>query len=112
VDGGEKSAADIRQARGDAIFVRCDVSSEDQVKAMVQPTLDQYGHIDILVNNAGIGMFKSVLDTSGEDRDRCLDVNLKGVFLCSKYVIPHMQAVGKCPSSTHPRFRHTAGSTT
>jgi NAD(P)-dependent dehydrogenase (short-subunit alcohol dehydrogenase family) len=95
VDGGEKSAADIRQARGDATFVRCDVSEEDQVKSMVQTTLDQYGRIDILANNAGIGMFKSVLDTSGQDWDRCLDVNLKGVFLCSKYVIPHMQAVGK-----------------
>ncbi len=94
-DGGEKSAADIRQAGGNAIFAPCDVSEEERVKAMVHTTLDQYGRIDILVNNAGIGMFKSVLDTSSEDWDRCLNVNLKGVFLCSKYVIPHMQAIGK-----------------
>ncbi len=94
-DGGEKSAADIRQAGGTAMFIRCDVSEEDRVKSMVQTTLDQYGRIDILANNAGIGMFKSVLGTSGQDWDRCLDVNLKGVFLSSKYVIPHMQVVGK-----------------
>ncbi|MBC8253806.1 MAG: SDR family oxidoreductase [Ardenticatenia bacterium] len=94
-DGGEKSAAAIRQVGGNAVFIRCDVSEEDQVKAMVQTTLNQCGRVDILVNNAGIGMFRSALDTSSADWDRCLNVNLKGVFLCSKYVIPHMQAVGK-----------------
>ena len=94
-DGGEKSAADIREVGGNAVFTRCDVSEEDQVKAMVQTTLNQYNRVDILVNNAGIGMFRSVLDTSSADWDRCLNVNLKGVFLCSKYVIPHMQAIGK-----------------
>jgi NAD(P)-dependent dehydrogenase (short-subunit alcohol dehydrogenase family) len=94
-DGGEKSAADIRRAGGNAVFTRCDVSEEDQVRAMVRTTLNRYGRVDTLVNNAGIGMFRSVLDTSSEDWDRCLNVNLKGVFLCSKYVIPHMQTIGK-----------------
>ena len=94
-EAGEKTAEEIRQSGGDAILVNCDVSNEDQVKVMVQATIDKYGRIDVLVNNAGIGVYKSVLDTSSEDWDHCLAVNLKGVFLCSKYAIPHMQAVGK-----------------
>jgi NAD(P)-dependent dehydrogenase (short-subunit alcohol dehydrogenase family) len=92
---GAKTAEDIRQSGGDAIFVKCDVSNEGEVKAMVQAATDKYGRIDVLVNNAGIGVYKPVLEATSEDWDRCLAVNLKGVFLCSKYVIPHMQAVGK-----------------
>ncbi|MBC6935840.1 MAG: SDR family NAD(P)-dependent oxidoreductase [Chloroflexi bacterium] len=92
---GPKTAAEIRDGGGDASFVKCDVSDEDQVKAMVQAALDQYGRIDILVNNAGIGVYKTITDATSEDWDRCLGVNLKGVFLCSKYAIPHMQKIGK-----------------
>ena len=92
---GPKTAEELRQAGGEAIYIKCDVSNEDQVKAMVEQTIQTFGRIDVLVNNAGIGVYKSVLDTSSEDWDRCLNVNLKGVFLCSKYVIPHMQKQGK-----------------
>jgi NAD(P)-dependent dehydrogenase (short-subunit alcohol dehydrogenase family) len=92
---GEKSAEGIRKAGGDAIFVKCDVSNEAEVKAMIDAALQKYGRIDILVNNAGIGVYKSILDASSEDWDRCLGVNLRGVFLCSKYAIPHMQKLGK-----------------
>jgi len=94
-EAGKKTAEEIRQSGGDAIFVHCDVSNEEQVKAMVQATLDKYGRIDVLVNNAGIGVYKPVLEATSEDWDRCLAVNLKSVFLCSKYAIPHMQAAGK-----------------
>jgi hypothetical protein len=92
---GQKTVAEFKAAGGDAIYVKCDVSNEEQVKAMIQATLDKFGQVDILVNNAGIGVYKSVLDTSSEDWDRCLDVNLKGQFLCAKYAIPHMQKIGK-----------------
>ena len=94
-EAGKKTAEEIRQSGGDALFVNCDVSNEEQVKAMVQATLDKYGRIDVLVNNAGIGVYKPVLEATSDDWDHCLAVNLKGVFLCSKYTIPHMQAVGK-----------------
>jgi len=92
---GVKTAEEIKQEGGEAVFVLCDVSNEDQVKAMIGVTLKHFGKIDILVNNAGIGVYKPVLETSSEDWDRCLAVNLKGQFLCSKYAIPHMQNIGK-----------------
>jgi NAD(P)-dependent dehydrogenase (short-subunit alcohol dehydrogenase family) len=93
--GGKATEEEMRKAGGEVMFVKCDISNEDQVKAMVKATLDRYGKIDILVNNAGIGVYKTLLDTSSEDWDRCLSVNLKGQFLCSKYTIPHMQELGK-----------------
>jgi NAD(P)-dependent dehydrogenase (short-subunit alcohol dehydrogenase family) len=92
---GEQTADEIRHKGGEAIFVSCDVSNEEQVKAMALTIRDTYGQLDILVNNAGVGIYKSVLDTTSEEWDRCLDIDLKGVFLCSKYVIPHMQELGK-----------------
>lgn len=104
---GEQTAEEIRHKGGQAIFIACDVSNEEQVKAMVQKTLDTYGQIDILVNNAGVGTYKSVLDTTSEEWDRCLSIDLKSVFLCSKYVIPHMQTLGNGSiinmSSVHSR---------
>lgn len=92
---GSKSAESIRQVGGHAIFIKCDVSNEREVEAMVAMTLDEYGQIDVLVNNAGVGIVGSVLEATSDDWDRCLAVNLKSVFLCSKYVIPHMLAAGK-----------------
>jgi len=94
-ENGKKSAQGFRDIGGQAIYIKCDVSQEDEVKAMIQKVLDEYGRIDILVNNAGIGVYKTILDATSADWDRCLGVNLKGVFLCSKYAIPHMQALGK-----------------
>lgn len=92
---GEEVVAEIREKGGDAIFVKCDVANEDNVQNVVKTTIDTYGHLDILVNNAGIGTYKSVVETTSEEWDRCLAVNLKGFFLFSKYSIPHMQSVGK-----------------
>jgi NAD(P)-dependent dehydrogenase (short-subunit alcohol dehydrogenase family) len=94
-EGGKATEAEMRKAGGDVLFIKCDVSKEAEVQAMVKATLDRFGKIDILVNNAGIGVYKTLLDTSSEDWDRCLSVNLKGQFLCSKYTIPHMQELGK-----------------
>lgn len=92
---GEATAEELRSRGGESIFVQCDVSNEEQVIAMIEAVIRAFGRIDVLVNNAGIGVYKPVLETTSEDWDRCLGVNLKGVFLCSKYAIPHMQKVGK-----------------
>ncbi len=92
---GHSVVESIEQAGGQASFIRCDVASEAEVAAATRHTLETYGTIDVLVNNAGIEMFKSALETSLEDWDRCVNVDLRGVWLCSKSVLPTMLAKGK-----------------
>lgn len=92
---GERVAAELRAAGGDAFFQRCDVSREADVQAFVAATVKRYGTIDVLVNNAGIGVYKTILDATPEEWNRTLAVNLTGVYLVSREVIPHMRAKGR-----------------
>jgi 3-oxoacyl-[acyl-carrier protein] reductase len=87
----------IKRGGGEALSVRADVSSSADVRHLVHSTIDRFGRIDILVNNAGVMVTKSVLDTTEDDWDRTMDVNLKGAYLCSKEVAPVMlrQETGK-----------------
>jgi 3-oxoacyl-[acyl-carrier protein] reductase len=87
----------IKAAGGEALSVGADVSSSADVKKLVRATVDRFGRIDILVNNAGVMVAKSVLETTEDDWDRTIDVNLKGAYLCSKEVAPIMleQEAGK-----------------
>ena len=94
-ENGEKTAKELCESGGDAIFFKCDVSKEDQVDAMVEKTIQVYGRVDILVNNAGVGVYKSFTDATMADWDRALNVNLKGQIFCSRKVVPYMQAQGK-----------------
>jgi NAD(P)-dependent dehydrogenase (short-subunit alcohol dehydrogenase family) len=96
-EAGEKTAQEIRDAGGSAIFVEADVCNEDAVSAMVERTIETFGHVDVLYNNAGIMPAEdgSVTDISEATWDRVMDVNLKSAFLCSKYAIPHMARQGK-----------------
>ena len=80
----------IKAAGAKALAVEVDVSKAGMVADMVQKTLDYFGGIDILFNNAGILVAGSVLDLAEEDWSRVIDVNLTGVYLCSKAVLPHM----------------------
>jgi len=75
---------EIKKQGGEAIAVKCDVSKEVEVEAMVKKTIDEFGKVDILVNNAGICHFKPFLEMTEEDWDKTLDINLKGYFLCAK----------------------------
>ncbi|WP_323122878.1 SDR family NAD(P)-dependent oxidoreductase [Burkholderia alba] len=87
---------DALRARGhDAAFVRADVSREADVAHAVERTLALHGRIDILVNNAGIEFAKTVVDTTVEEWDRLMAVNLRGAFLCARAVIPPMRKQGK-----------------
>jgi 3-oxoacyl-[acyl-carrier protein] reductase len=86
----EKVVTSIVARGGDAIAVQADVSRSADVAALIAATLDRFGRIDILVNNAGIMVTKGVLETSEDDWDRTLDINLKGAYLCSKAVAPIM----------------------
>ncbi len=89
--GEAKKVVDrIKQAGGDAVAVRGDVSKSADVKALVAAAVRQYGRVDILVNNAGVMVTKAALDATEDDWDRTIDVNLKGAYLCSKEVAPLM----------------------
>jgi NAD(P)-dependent dehydrogenase (short-subunit alcohol dehydrogenase family) len=74
-----------------ALFLKCDISSEEEVQDAVKKINNHFGSIDYLVNNAGILKYFSVTNTSVEDWDAVMNVNLKGAFLCAKHCIPYMQ---------------------
>ena len=77
------------------LLVQTDVSNESEVRRLVEETLKVFGSLDILVNNAGVeGPYKAVPEISQDEWDAVVDINLKGVFLCSKYAIPAMKKRG------------------
>lgn len=92
---GMKTVDMIKNQNGESMFVEVDISKEDIVKNMVEKVVDAYGRIDILVNSAGILVGATVLDTTVEDWDKIMAINLRGMFLCCKYVIPEMIKAGK-----------------
>jgi len=82
--------AGIKSAGGQAVPIRANVARSADVRRLIQRTLDRYGRVDILVNNAGVHVAKGVFDTTEDDWDRTIEVNLKGAYLCSKEVAPIM----------------------
>ena len=86
----ERVVLDITEAGGDAFLAGGDVSGEESAQAVVKGVLDRCGRIDILINNAGITRDRLLLRMAVEDWDQVLDVNLRGAFLCTKYVMPHL----------------------
>jgi NAD(P)-dependent dehydrogenase (short-subunit alcohol dehydrogenase family) len=74
---------------------RCDVTTSHEVDSVIAQVAQELGAPSILVNNAGITQPKRIAEITEEDYDAVLDVSLKGTFLCSKAVIPHMQRLGK-----------------
>jgi NAD(P)-dependent dehydrogenase (short-subunit alcohol dehydrogenase family) len=93
-EAGEETVDAIRVEGGDAIFVRADVSKGNDAERMIAAAVDSYGNVDVLVNNAGVQVEKNVPDTTEEEWDYVLGVNLKGTFLCSKAAIPQMRRQG------------------
>ena len=88
---GRHAADEISASGGQAIFVRCDVSVEKDVKTLINRTVEMYGTLDILVNNAGVsGAVKSVSELSLEEWRSAMSINLDGTFLCCKYALPVM----------------------
>jgi NAD(P)-dependent dehydrogenase (short-subunit alcohol dehydrogenase family) len=75
---------EIGKNGGEALAVKCDVTSEKEIEEMVNKTVEKFGKVDILVNNAGICQFKPFLDLTEEEWQKTLDINLKGYFLCAK----------------------------
>jgi NAD(P)-dependent dehydrogenase (short-subunit alcohol dehydrogenase family) len=89
--GGQAVVETIVGEGGQAIFVRCDVSRAADCKRAVQRTVDELGGLDVLFNNAGIIRRATVVGTTEEEWDRVMAVNVKSIFLLSKYAIPVME---------------------
>jgi NAD(P)-dependent dehydrogenase (short-subunit alcohol dehydrogenase family) len=94
VAAGKDVVACIEAGAGRALFVRTDVSQENDVGALVDETMAAWDGVDVLFSNAGIGLSKNVTDTSVQEWRHVLDVNLQGAFLCARAVIPVMKARG------------------
>ncbi len=81
----------INNSKGEAFFIQADVSIEEQAKLIIEKTVETYGKIDILFNNAGIVLGGAVDTISTEDWDRTMAVNVRGIYLVSKYAIPYLK---------------------
>lgn len=92
--GGRAVAEQIAAEGGRAICLRCDVTQAGDCQRAVQETVTAFGRLDILVNNAGIIRRATVIDTTEEEWDRVMAVNVKSVFLMSKYAVPVMAQGG------------------
>ena len=93
-DEGRKVEAEIAEAGGEAVFIRLDVTNEQNWKDTVAATVSSFGKLDILVNNAGISGSHDKDIMSTDAWDRLMEVNAKGVFLGIKYAIPEMLNAG------------------
>ena len=92
---GESVVAQIKQFGGEAIFVRTDVSRDEDCRRSVEETLHTFGQLDILFNNAGVFYPQTAIECSEREWDEQIDVNLKGTFLMSKSALPAMIARGR-----------------
>ena len=93
VKEGEETVDLVKKAGGDAAFIQVDMTKTAEVEAMAKFAVDKYGRVNVLYNNAGIHIPSKdhmVTEVEEEIWDRVIAVNLKGVFLCCKYVIPEM----------------------
>ncbi|MGA7987166.1 MAG: SDR family oxidoreductase [Candidatus Dormiibacterota bacterium] len=81
---------EIESAGGTALAARVDVRHEDEVKAMVDATMERFGRIDILINNAGALWWQPVLQTPPKRYDLMWEVNVRAAYLCAYYALPHM----------------------
>lgn len=90
-EAGNAVVSEIKNLGRDAIAIQADVSSEDEVRKMMEEAVKKFGAIDVLVNNAGIVFDIPILQKTVEQWERTLHVNLIGTFLCTKYAVPHMQ---------------------
>jgi NAD(P)-dependent dehydrogenase (short-subunit alcohol dehydrogenase family) len=92
----EETLKQIHTVGGEAIFIRCDVSKDSDVRAMVEQVIARFGRLDFAFNNAGIeGETAPTHEVTEENWNRVIDINLKGAWLCMKYELPHMLQQGK-----------------
>jgi|SRR5579871_157934 len=91
---GEEAAGCLRRDGAECVFVRADVSDEEQVRAAISQAVSHLGPVDTLINNAAAFVFRSI-DATAADWQRVLSVNVMGAAFCVKHVVPEMQRAGK-----------------
>lgn len=95
LDGVQETARLIEELGGRALAVACDVTKSDDVRAAVEKAVAAFGRIDAAFNNAGVEQpYGAIADVSEDEWDRLVAINLRGVFLCMKYVLPVMLKQG------------------
>ncbi|NOV02789.1 SDR family NAD(P)-dependent oxidoreductase [Paenibacillus planticolens] len=87
---GQETVSEIKDKGGKALFLQADVTNPESVKAMVDAAIAEYSRIDVLFNNAGISGVGALHEIEPDAWDRIMSINVKGVFLPSKYALPHM----------------------
>lgn len=92
LEEGEIVAEQIQQQGGKATFKKISITDKEAVEAEMAKIHEAHGKIDILINNAGITRDKTLTKMTDDDWDLVIDVNLKGVFLCTRAVVPYMKA--------------------
>jgi len=94
-ESGEACAVQLRQSGHDALAIQTDVGDPASVDRMVAAVVDRLGPPEVLINNAGINVFHEPLNMPPEEWDRCMRVDLVGVWNCCRAVLPHLLARGK-----------------
>ena len=96
--GADAAAAvvkEIERAGGKAIAIQADVADAEAVKAAIEKTVATFGRLDVLVNNAGTAIPKTFEETTLEELDRVIDINLRGVFVATQAALKHMKSGGR-----------------
>ncbi|MBD3289237.1 glucose 1-dehydrogenase [candidate division KSB1 bacterium] len=94
-DDGKSVVEDLQKNDFEAEYWHLDVADEDEVKKVLNEVQDKFGSLDVLVNNAGIsGVNKPTHEISADEWEKVMNINVKGVFFCTKYAIPLMQKAG------------------
>jgi NAD(P)-dependent dehydrogenase (short-subunit alcohol dehydrogenase family) len=92
-DESQQTLKAIQAAGAEAMFIKCNVSEKDDVKSMIDKTIDHFGRLDFAFNNAGVeGQIGAVHECTEANWDKIVDINLKGVWLCMKYELLHMRS--------------------
>ncbi len=91
---GEAVAAAIRQSGGRAGYLHADVTSESEIRGLIEQTVQEHRVLNIIVNNAGTAVVRSVEESTVEEWDRLMAVNVRSIFLTAKYAVPHLRRQG------------------
>lgn len=89
-EGGNKTVNLITAQNGTAVFIKCNVGVEDDIKQVVDKTVEKWGKVDVLINNASVMTFQRIADLLSDEWDTVMRVNIRSVFLFCKYALPHM----------------------